>query len=56
MGWNGVNVRKHSVILEPGTKQRYYFVHSYIAVSNMATTNIATIDAVFAIWYMRALL
>ena len=33
MGWNGVNVRKHSVVLEPGTKQRYYFVHSFIAVS-----------------------
>lgn len=36
MGWNGVNVRKHSVIMEPGTKQRYYFVHSFIAVSNRA--------------------
>eukprot|EP00038_Savillea_parva_P007560 m.170995 g.170995 ORF g.170995 m.170995 type:complete len:547 (-) comp13317_c0_seq1:855-2495(-) len=31
MGWNGVNVRKHSTILEPGTTQRYYFVHSFIA-------------------------
>ena len=39
MGWNGVNVRKHSVIIEPGTKQRYYFVHSFIAVSDRTDFN-----------------
>eukprot|EP00037_Helgoeca_nana_P017915 m.170496 g.170496 ORF g.170496 m.170496 type:complete len:536 (+) comp24207_c0_seq3:1852-3459(+) len=31
MGWNGINVRKHSSIVQPGTSQRYYFVHSFIA-------------------------
>ena len=32
MGWNGINVRKPSSMLQPGTEERYYFVHSFMAL------------------------
>lgn len=32
MGWNGINVRRsQSGLLAPGTQERLYFVHSYMA-------------------------
>jgi len=46
MGWNGVNVRKASPFLRPGTDEKFYFVHSFLAESTpdmrewtLATTN-----------------
>ena len=31
MGWNGLNVRKHSNVLLPDQSMKAYFVHSYCA-------------------------
>lgn len=31
MGWNGINVRKPSSFLQPGTDEKFYFVHSFLA-------------------------
>jgi len=46
IGWNGVNVRKPSPVISPGTQERFYFVHSYLALATpannewvMTTTN-----------------
>lgn len=32
MGWNGVNVRKSNALIAPETQERYYFVHSFLAL------------------------
>jgi glutamine amidotransferase/cyclase len=32
MGWNGINVRKPNALLAPNTADKFYFVHSYLAL------------------------
>eukprot|EP00055_Hartaetosiga_balthica_P017241 m.114285 g.114285 ORF g.114285 m.114285 type:complete len:541 (+) comp9278_c0_seq1:112-1734(+) len=34
IGWNGINVRKESGMLQPSTPEKYYFVHSFLAPSS----------------------
>ena len=47
MGWNGVNVRRdNTILLETNADEMYYFVHSYAAVVDEATSDwlLATSD------------
>lgn len=46
MGWNGVNVHAPSCMLAPGTEERYYFVHSFMALQTEAVKDwvLATTD------------
>eukprot|EP00045_Choanoeca_perplexa_P006043 m.50592 g.50592 ORF g.50592 m.50592 type:complete len:540 (+) comp13437_c0_seq1:67-1686(+) len=32
MGWNGLNIRKPNPLLAPNTDDKFYFVHSYLAL------------------------
>lgn len=46
MGWNGVNVRRATAMLAPGTAEHYYFVHSFMALPTAGTQDwaLATTD------------
>ncbi len=38
MGWNGVNVRKANPFVDAGTSERFYFVHSFLALPRQQGT------------------